>query len=107
MAERFRLARDAIVGRGEQGHGFDDQFAASSPNAAAPDLTVHALISLVAQRVFGLALGYEDLNDHDELRGDPVLGVLIGDLERAAKGPSPVAGKITLSYACINPVTLA
>ena len=35
----------------------------------------------MAQRVFGLALGYEDLNDHDELRGDPVLGVLLGKLD--------------------------
>ena len=40
--------------------------------------------TLVAQRVFGLALGYEDLVDHDELRRDPVLGVLLGKLERGA-----------------------
>jgi hypothetical protein len=33
---------------------------------------------LVAQRVYGLALGYEDLNDHEELRRDPLLGVLAG-----------------------------
>jgi hypothetical protein len=38
---------------------------------------------LVAQRVFGLALGYEDLNDHDELRSDPVLGALLGKLDGA------------------------
>ena len=34
----------------------------------------HPLLSLLRQRVFGLALGYEDLNDHDELRQDPLLG---------------------------------
>ena len=36
----------------------------------------HRVEELVAQRVYGLALGYEDLNDHDELRRDPLLGVL-------------------------------
>jgi hypothetical protein len=47
--------------------------------------------------VFGLALGYEDLNDHDDLRRDPVLGVLLGKLERDGDEPSPLAGKSTLN----------
>jgi hypothetical protein len=47
--------------------------------------------------VFGLALGYEDLIDHDELRRDPVLGVLLGKLGRGAEAPSPLAGKSTLN----------
>jgi hypothetical protein len=49
---------------------------------------------LVAQRVYGLALGYEDLNDHEELRNDPLLAVLVekGDLSRQA-----LAGKSTLN----------
>src|SRR4030042_1287399 len=38
----------------------------------------HSVHDLVAQRVYGLALGYEDLNDHDELRRDPLLAVLVG-----------------------------
>ena len=38
------------------------------------------------QRIMGIALGYEDLNDHDELRHDPVLAVLAGKLE--ASGPT-------------------
>jgi hypothetical protein len=37
--------------------------------------------TLVGQRIFGLALGYEDLVDHDELRKDPTLAVLAGKLE--------------------------
>ena len=37
--------------------------------------------TLVGQRVFGIALGYEDLNDHDELRHDPMMAVLAGKLE--------------------------
>ena len=51
----------------------------------------------MAQRVYGLALGYEDLLDHDELRLDPVLGVLLGKLDRAMAEPFPLAGKSTLN----------
>jgi predicted GNAT superfamily acetyltransferase len=40
------------------------------------DLVEHAVGTLVGQRVFGIALGYEDLNDHDELRHDPIMAVL-------------------------------
>jgi hypothetical protein len=53
--------------------------------------------TLTGQRVFGIALGYEDLIDHDELRHDPVLAVLAGKLEARRKDCAPVAGKSTLS----------
>ena len=49
------------------------------------------------QRVFGIALGYEDLNDHDELRHDPVLAVLAGKLEARRSDCAPLAGKSTLN----------
>jgi hypothetical protein len=49
---------------------------------------------LVAQRVYGLALGYEDLNDHEELRNDPLLAVLV---EKADPGNQTLAGKSTLN----------
>ena len=41
----------------------------------------HTVATLVGQRVYGIALGYEDLNDHDDLRHDPVMAVLAGKLE--------------------------
>ena len=41
----------------------------------AAELIEHEVATLVGQRVFGIALGYEDLNDHDELRHDPVMAV--------------------------------
>src|SRR5690606_24879371 len=44
-------------------------------------LVEHSVRTLVGQRLFGLALGYEDLNDHDELRKDRLFGVLVGKLE--------------------------
>ncbi len=43
-----------------------------------PNAIEHSVVALVAQRVFGLALGYEDLNDHDVLRKDSVLALLVG-----------------------------
>ena len=55
-------------------------------------LVEHTILEMVSQRIYGLALGYEDLNDHDQLRKDPVFGILSGrdDLE-------PLAGKSTLN----------
>ena len=50
-------------------------------DARDPRFVEHALATLLGQRVFAIALGYEDLNDHDELRHDPVMAVLAGKLE--------------------------
>jgi hypothetical protein len=46
-----------------------------------PDLVEHPVLDLVAQRVYGLALGYEDINDHETLRRDRVLATLVGKAE--------------------------
>src|SRR6204780_661945 len=62
-----------------------------------PRLVEHSVATLVGQRVFGIALGYEDLNDHDELRHDPVMAVLAGKLEARREDCAPVAGKSTLN----------
>ena len=43
-----------------------------------PERIEHTVGQLIAQRVYGLALGYEDLNDHDQLRHDPLMAVLVG-----------------------------
>jgi hypothetical protein len=58
---------------------------------------VHEVAAMVGQRVFGLALGYEDLNDHDRLRHDPVLGALAGRLASRHPRCAPLAGKSTLN----------
>src|SRR5437764_1818658 len=57
----------------------------------------HQVARLVRHRVIGIALGYEDLNDHDELRHDPVLAVLAGKLEAKRSDCAPLAGKSTLN----------
>ena len=53
----------------------------------------HPVAQLLAQRVYGLALGYEDLNDHEQLRQDPLLRVMAGKAEM----DEPLAGKSTLN----------
>ncbi len=81
-----------------------EQFADCFRDHRSPRLIEHPLQDLVAQRVFGLALGYEDLNDHDDLRSDPLLAVAVG--KRDPKGERRVrerdrgkalAGKSTLN----------
>ena len=58
-----------------------------------PLLVKHQLSEMLAQRIYGLALGYEDLNDHEQLRSDPLLGVLTGKRQL----DEPLAGKSTLN----------
>ena len=75
-----------------------------------PDLIEHSVSELVGQRVYGLALGYEDLNDHDELRKDPLLATLAGKTdptgqhrERERDRGKPLAGKSTLNRLELTP----
>ena len=56
-------------------------------------LVEHSIPEMLAQRIYGLALGYEDLNDHEQLRKDPVFGILAGKEDLA----EPLAGKSTLN----------
>ena len=53
----------------------------------------HSILEMLSQRIYGLALGYEDLNDHEQLRSDPMFGVLAGREE----GSQALAGKSTLN----------
>jgi hypothetical protein len=66
-------------------------------DARDPRFVEHSVATLVGQRVFGIALGYEDLNDHDELRHDPLMAVLAAKLEACRSDCAPVAGKSTLN----------
>ena len=64
-----------------------------------PQRIEHGLSEMLAQRIYGLALGYEDLNDHEELRGDPLLGLLAGKRELG----EALAGKSTLNRLELTP----
>ena len=73
------------------------RLAACFEDARRADLVEHEVETLVGQRVFAIALGYEDLIDHDELRHDPVMAVLAGKLRGRRPDCAPVAGKSTLN----------
>ena len=57
------------------------RLAACFSDGRSPLLVKHQLTEMLAQRIYGLALGYEDLNDHEQLRSDPLLGLLSGKRE--------------------------
>jgi len=70
----------------EQITGIIRQFAGCFTDYRDPDLVEHTVEELIAQRIYALALGYEDLNDHDELRNDPLLAVMVGKKDPIGKG---------------------
>ena len=86
-----------LLGATDRAIGMMKRFACCFDDSRRPDLIEHEVVTLVGQRVFGIALGYEDLNDHDELRHDPIMAVLAGKLEARRDDCAPVAGKSTLN----------
>ena len=62
-----------------------------------PSRIQHHLGDLVAQRVYGIVQGYEDLNDHDVLRHEPMFNIAVGQLEKGHPRCAPLAGKSTLN----------
>src|SRR5919109_5213417 len=75
-----------------------ERFAGCFQDGRAAEWVEHTVATLVGQRVFGIALGYEDLVDHDQLRHDPALAVLTGKLaDRRRSDCAPLAGKSTLN----------
>jgi Transposase DDE domain group 1 len=90
---------------------FLEQFARCFTDHRDPDLIEHSLPELLKQRVFALCLGYEDLNDHDQLRHDPLLAVLVGKKDpqgqqrlRCRDRGKALAGKSTLNRLELTPV---
>ena len=88
----------------EEKTGIVRRFAACFTDYRSPKQIEHPLLDLIMQRLFGLALGYEDLNDHDELRRDPMLAVALGkddvkgeQRRRAQDRGKALAGKSTLN----------
>src|SRR3954465_3353066 len=86
-----------LLGATDRAIGLMDRFAACFNAEGRQQLIEHEVATLVGERVFGIALGYEDLNDHDELRHDPVMAVLAGKLEGNRSDCAPLAGKSTLN----------
>jgi hypothetical protein len=91
--------------------GFIEQFARCFTDHRDADAVEHTLTDLLKQRIYGLCLGYEDLNDHDQLRHDPLLAVLVGkkdplgqDRLRKRDQGKALAGKSTLNRLELTPV---
>jgi hypothetical protein len=95
-----RITSDAgalLLGAADRVIGLTRKLAACFTDLRNPAFIEHDVETLVMQRVVGIALGYEDLNDHDELRHDPVLATLAGKLTARRSDCAPLAGKSTLN----------
>jgi Transposase DDE domain group 1 len=100
-----------LLRKTEELTGIIHQFAACFTDHRQANLTEHPLKDLVAQRVYGLALGYEDLNDHDDLRRDPLLATVVGKQDptgqarprRRDRGKA-LAGKSTRNRLELTPI---
>ena len=86
-----------LLGRTDAAIGLIDRLAGCFIDRRDPELIEHTVRTLIGQRVFGLALGYEDLNDHEQLRHDPVFGALLGKLAAKRSDCAALAGKSTLN----------
>jgi hypothetical protein len=90
---------------------FLDKFATCFTDHRDAEIIEHPLVDLLKQRIFGLCLGYEDLNDHDQLRLDPLLATAVGKTDPLGAGRiheadrgKPLAGKSTLNRLELTPV---
>jgi Transposase DDE domain group 1 len=87
-----------LLGQVDRGLGLVRRFARCFTDRRDPRYVEHQVETLVGQRIFGLVLGYEDLNDHDELRKDPTFAVLAGKLNPVLRSDcEALAGKSTLN----------
>ena len=87
-----------LLGQVDRGLNLTRRFAACFIDRRDPHYVEHEVETLVGQRIFALALGYEDLNDHDELRKDPTFAVLAGKLQPVLRlNCEALAGKSTLN----------
>jgi hypothetical protein len=86
-----------LLGQTDRAIQLTERFAACFSDTRSAGLVEHQVETMVMQRVIGIALGYEDLNDHEDLRHDPVLAVLAGKLAAQRSDCAPLAGKSTLN----------
>ena len=95
-----RITSDAgalLLGATDRVIGLTRRLAGCFIDGRDPALIEHEVETLIMQRIVGIALGYEDLIDHDELRHDPVMAALAGKLVARRSDCAPLAGKSTLN----------
>lgn len=81
----------------DQHYGISQRIAGCFTDHRDPSRVDHTIEEMVAQRLYGIVQGYEDLNDHDQLRHDPMLAIAVRKLESHRGGSAPLAGKSTLN----------
>lgn len=86
-----------LVAQVDQHYRVSERLAECFSDQRDPARVQHGLSELIAQRLYGLVQGYEDLNDHDELRYEPMFGLAVGKLESDHARCAPLAGKSTLN----------
>jgi hypothetical protein len=86
-----------LLGRTDRAIGLLERFSGCFVDGRSAAAIEHAVRTLVSQRVLGIALGYEDVLDHDQLRHDPVLGAMVGKLTPRRRRCAALAGKSTLN----------
>lgn len=99
-----------LLSQVERKTGILERFARCFTDYRDPERTEHSVSQLIKQRIFGLCLGYEDLNDHDQLRADPLLATVVGkrdptgkDRQKTRDCGKPLAGKSTLNRLELTP----
>ena len=92
-----------LLGQVDRGLGISRMVAGCFADTRNADLVEHSVEELVRQRIFGLALGYEDLNDHAELRRDPLLAASIGKSDLLGQERRQAKDR---GFACASPATL-
>jgi hypothetical protein len=86
-----------LLGATDRAIGMVDRLASCFVDLRSQAHVEHSVATLVGQRIFAMALGYEDINDHETLRHDPLMAVLAGKLEARRADCAAVAGKSTLN----------
>ena len=86
-----------LLGQTDRALRLTERFAACFTDTRTAGLVEHQVKTLVMQRVTGIALGYEDLNDHETLRHDPLMAVLAVKLQARRADCTAAAGKSTLN----------
>ncbi len=86
-----------LLGATDHATGLVERFAGCFSDGRSAGRVVHDVETMVGQRVFGTALGHEDVVDHDALRHAPVPGAVLGRLEARRRDCAPLAGKSTLN----------
>jgi hypothetical protein len=90
-------AGTVLLREADRAIGLIERVAACFTDHREADQVIHALPTLIGQRIVAIALGYEDVNDHDTLRRDPVLALFSDRLEPKRTDCAPLAGKSTVN----------